>query len=167
MQYFNQIQIHRINNRHYTFPLSNRIMWKQIIQINLLLLRLLQTPQNLPLCSYNKLAIFVIQPPAKTENFDNLTCSPLIKGHLSCPLIHYIVNTDTNLINATTSENTNATSYNNLIMVIYLYYQYRQYRAPFRLIHQLLITLMRQLVQEYLVTIYRPFELDTHHRWYF
>lgn len=101
------------------------------------------------------------------ENFDNLTYSPLIKGAFLSPLIHYIVNTDTNLINAITNENNNAASNNNLIIVIFPYYQYHQHRAPFRLIVQPLITLMRQLVLEYLVLIYHPFELDTHHRWYF
>lgn len=44
------------------------------------------------------------------ENFDNLTYSPLIKGAFLSPLIHYIVNTDTNLINAITNENNNAAS---------------------------------------------------------
>lgn len=101
------------------------------------------------------------------ENFDNLTYSPLIKGAFLSPLIHYIVNTDTNLINAITNENNNAASNNNLIIVIFPYYRYHHCRVPFRLIHQLLTTLMRQLVQEYLATIYRLFELDTHHRWYF
>ena len=117
MQYLNQIQIHRINNRHYTFPLSSRITWKQIIQVNLLLLPLLRIFQNLPQCSYNKLIIFAIQPPMKKENFDILTCSPLIKWAFTLPLIHYIVNTDTNLNNATITESISAASNNNLIMV--------------------------------------------------
>lgn len=132
-----------------------------------MLLPLLQISQNLPWYSYNKLIIFAKQPPTKTENFDNLTCSPLIKGALTLPLIHYIVNTDTNLINAITSENTNAASNNNLIMVIYLCYQFHQYRASFRLIRQPLTTLMCQLVQGYLAIIYHPFGLNTHHHWYF
>lgn len=53
----------------------------------------------------------------KKENFDNLTCSPLIKGAFTLPLIHYIVNTDTNLNNATITESISAASNNNLIMV--------------------------------------------------
>ena len=109
MQNLNQVQIHRINNRHYTFPLS-------------------------PIC---------------------------IKRAFILPLIHYIVN------NATTNENTNAASNNNLIMVIFLYYQYHQHRAPFPLIVQPLTVLMRQLVQEYPVLIYHPFELNTAYRWYY
>lgn len=114
MQYLNQVQIHRINNRHYTFPLS----------------------------------------PVR------------IKGAFILPLIHYIVNTDTNLINAITNENTNAASNNNLIIVIFLCYQYRRYRVPFRLIAQPLTTLMRQLVQESPVLIYHLFGLNTAYRWY-
>lgn len=101
------------------------------------------------------------------ENFDNLTYSPLIKGAFLSPLIHYIVNTDTNLINAITNENNNAASNNNLIIVIFPYYQYHQNRDPFRIAHQLLTNSMHQPVQEYLAAIYRPFELDTHYRRYF
>lgn len=114
MKQLNQVQIHRIYNRHYTFPLS-------------------------PTC---------------------------IKWAFILPLINYIVNTDTNLINAITNENNNAASNNNLIIVIFLYYQYHRYRVPFRLTVQPLTTLMRQLVQEYPVLIYRPFGLNTAYRWY-
>lgn len=114
MQNLNQIQIHRINNRHYTFPLS-------------------------PIC---------------------------IKGAFILPLINYIVNIDTNLINAITRENNNAASNNNLIMVIFPCYQYHQHRAPFRLTVQPLTVLMRLLVQGYPVLIYHLFELNTAYRWY-
>lgn len=115
MQNLNQVQIHRINNRHYTFPLS-------------------------PIC---------------------------IKGAFILPLINYIVNIDTNLINAITSENNNAASNNNLIMIIFPYSQYRQHRVPFPLIVQPLTVSMRQLAQEYPVLIYHPFELNTAYRWYY